>query len=286
MLERCAGNGGRGSRTHRAATAMERYTADSHTAAHLNSATFEPPRQSEPRQQWSGAPVPNHGRRTTTTDRTPTTTIRAATVMERCAGDSPRTPATGNDGCLESCPPITIPPAMPGAPLAYFLTFGTYGSRLHGDARGTVDRNHRVLGEDPLPRDDFRRGFELRGMKGEAFSISPAARTVLERTFREVCEFRDWQLMALNIRTEHIHAVVAADASPLSVLHTLKAYGTRALRARRIVGADSQVWARHGSTEYAWNEDDVAAVVEYTLNRQGADLPGSDRRNWEMGGAD
>src|SRR2546421_11369035 len=39
-------------------------------------------------------------------------------------------------------------------PLAYHITWGTYGTRLHGDGRGTVDREHNeygtpVLGPDP-----------------------------------------------------------------------------------------------------------------------------------------
>ena len=42
---------------------------------------------------------------------------------------------------------------MPAA-LARHITWGTYGQRLHGDARGTVDREHNeygrpVLGSDP-----------------------------------------------------------------------------------------------------------------------------------------
>jgi hypothetical protein len=49
-------------------------------------------------------------------------------------------------------------------PLAYFLTFGTYGSWLHGDVRGSKDPRHNTLGDIPLPRDDFRRQRELRLM--------------------------------------------------------------------------------------------------------------------------
>jgi hypothetical protein len=30
-------------------------------------------------------------------------------------------------------------------PLAYHITWGTYGTRLHGDERGTVDRSANVL---------------------------------------------------------------------------------------------------------------------------------------------
>jgi hypothetical protein len=34
-------------------------------------------------------------------------------------------------------------------PIAYHITFGTYGTRLHGDPRGTVDRSMNRPG-DPI----------------------------------------------------------------------------------------------------------------------------------------
>lgn len=48
---------------------------------------------------------------------------------------------------------------MPATPLAYHITFATYGIRLHGDERGTADREHNcpgvpILGTD-APREDF-----------------------------------------------------------------------------------------------------------------------------------
>ena len=42
---------------------------------------------------------------------------------------------------------------MPDRPLAYFLTFTTYGTWLHGDGRGSVDREHNQPGE-PWPEPD------------------------------------------------------------------------------------------------------------------------------------
>jgi hypothetical protein len=38
---------------------------------------------------------------------------------------------------------------MDARPLAYHITFGTYGTRLHGDERGTVDRAMNKPG-DPI----------------------------------------------------------------------------------------------------------------------------------------
>ena len=164
---------------------------------------------------------------------------------------------------------------MPGPALASFLTFVTYGSRLHGDERGTVDRHHTERGTPHLPRDDFRRRYQRGLMHQEPFVITAEIRACIEQAFAEVAEHRQWTILALNIRLEHVHIVIAADIRPDLVSNTLKAYGTRALRSAGLITQDRKVWARHGSTGHQWEESDVAAAVDYTANQQGADLPGA-----------
>ncbi|HEX9659180.1 MAG TPA: hypothetical protein VGA18_02730, partial [Rhodothermales bacterium] len=44
----------------------------------------------------------------------------------------------------------------PTAPLAYLITFTTYGTWLHGDERGSVDPGHSIPGTPPLERDAHR----------------------------------------------------------------------------------------------------------------------------------
>jgi hypothetical protein len=41
----------------------------------------------------------------------------------------------------------------PGLPLAYFITFSTYGSWLHGEEKGSVDRAHNLPGTPYLEAD-------------------------------------------------------------------------------------------------------------------------------------
>ncbi|MGH9840991.1 MAG: hypothetical protein ACREEM_19730 [Blastocatellia bacterium] len=38
-------------------------------------------------------------------------------------------------------------------PLAYLITFRCYGTWLHGDERGSVDRDHNIYRTPFLPRD-------------------------------------------------------------------------------------------------------------------------------------
>jgi REP element-mobilizing transposase RayT len=168
-------------------------------------------------------------------------------------------------------------------PLAYLLTFGTYGSWLHGDRRGSKDPRHNTLGTPVRGHSDFLRDFEKDRLKPSPVVINPPLRRVLEASFQETCQHRGWQLLAMNVRRQHVHIVVTASDvhSPERILNDLKAYGTRAARHAGLVGYDGNLWARHGSTRWLMAPPDVEAATEYVEHWQGADLPGSSWRSWK-----
>lgn len=164
---------------------------------------------------------------------------------------------------------------MPSAPLAYFLTWTTHGSWLHGDERGSIDRH--TSGPTLLRRDDFLARFERREM-GAMYvpKTDSTMRTAIERAVAEVCQVRGWTLIALNVRTTHIHAVVSAPGTaPERVLNDFKTWSTRSLRSLGLVGVRTKLWTRHGSTRYLWREEDVLRVRDYVLYHQGTELPGT-----------
>ena len=164
------------------------------------------------------------------------------------------------------------PTDAPDAETAYFITFSTYGSWLHGDERGSVDAQHNVPGTPVLPAE---RGFEeadRAAMSGEPFSLDDDRRPVVLRAIREVCEHRGWRLDAANVRTQHVHLVVVADDKPEKLLNDFKAYATRRLREASLTGPDDRVWSRHGSTRYLNDAASLDAAVAYVVERQGEDL--------------
>ena len=97
-----------------------------------------------------------------------------------------------------------------GRPAAYFLTYTAYGTRLHGDARGTVDRSHVLPGSPLLDANPPRVHRERAGMRFPPMYSSVPHRNAVELATREVAAVREWELKALNVRTNHVHAVVAA----------------------------------------------------------------------------
>lgn len=158
-------------------------------------------------------------------------------------------------------------------PEAYMITFRCYGTWLHGDKRGSVDRRfHNKYGEPKIPKCPLEKTSQ-RAAKQPPYSLGQAERRIAREVIREVCDFRGYILHALNVRTNHIHVVVGCADRPEKVMNTFKAYVTRKLRSRKLIGPNRKVWSRHGSTKYLWTEDQADEAVQYVLYGQGDDLP-------------
>ena len=165
------------------------------------------------------------------------------------------------------------------APLAYFITFTTYGTWLHGREPGSVDREHNIPGTPILPPDqDLAR--EMRSaMRQEAYMLDELQRAVLLRTIKEVAAYRKWKLWAAHVRTNHVHVVITAECKPEKVMIDLKAWCSRRLREARSESADRDRWTQHGSTRYLNDEESFNAAVKYVIDDQGAPMELLDYRN-------
>jgi REP element-mobilizing transposase RayT len=152
--------------------------------------------------------------------------------------------------------------------MALLLTWRTYGTWLPGDARGYMDETRNAHGEPFKGADVFLENAARGQMAQAPFELSPSLRLTADRCLREACKFRDWTLLALNVRTNHVHVVVATGGSSKGLIETLKARVTRVLREEGVVAPEQKVWARGGSARLLWDEEGVAAAVDYVLNRQ------------------
>jgi len=147
--------------------------------------------------------------------------------------------------------------------LAYFLTWTTYGTWLHGNPKGSVDRHNAACGmEFHPPNRDWEQASRNR-MKHPKVVLSPKARKVVERTVCQHCEYRAWELIAVNCLPTHIHLIVSADeVTPERVMTELKAYATRALRREKLI-EKGKVWTRGGSTRYLHSESALNSTIRY-----------------------
>jgi REP element-mobilizing transposase RayT len=154
-------------------------------------------------------------------------------------------------------------------PSAYFITFSCYGARNHGAEKGSVDRDNNQHGTPVLPEDIVRYEFETDRMDQPPYLMDEMRRIIVLQTIREVSEFRKWELFAVHVRSNHVHVVVRADASPEKVMNDYKAYSSRRLNEAGIDGHNRKRWSRHGSTIYLWTAMLVEEKVHYTLHEQG-----------------
>jgi REP element-mobilizing transposase RayT len=158
-------------------------------------------------------------------------------------------------------------------PLAYLITFRGYGTWLHGDSRGSVDRFHRVFGTPMLPPNRQRRQYKQSLLAQRPVKLDSGRRAAVERGIRETCTVRKWQLWACNIRTNHVHSVVSANCKPEPILSALKANATRTMREAGCWHSERSPWAYRGSKRYLWTEKQLLDAIAYVLYDQGEPLP-------------
>jgi REP element-mobilizing transposase RayT len=158
------------------------------------------------------------------------------------------------------------------APLAYFLTWHTYGTWLHGDEQGSVDPRNNIVGDPFIATNEARRRSEQSRLQHPPVRLDSADRTIVQNTILEVAAHRRWRVLALHVRTTHVHVVVSANAKAERVLNDFKSYATRRLREAGRIAIDTKLWSRHGSTRYVWNDSQVLSKIDYVVNAQGTSL--------------
>lgn len=158
-------------------------------------------------------------------------------------------------------------------PLAYLITIRTFGTWLHGDERFSIDMHddYNIYGAPRRAKNSNLQRLMSENMKAPAFVLDDIQRKAVHEAIQEVCVNRHYRCHALNVRTNHAHAVVAAQVKPEKIADTFKAYATRKLRREHLVRYDAQVWSRGRSRRYLWKSHHVGAAIDYVLYCQGDD---------------
>ena len=152
-------------------------------------------------------------------------------------------------------------------PLAYFLTWTTYGTWLPGDSRGWVNRHRKggVIVETPCPAlESYARDL----MKDPPVVLDLKMREAADAAMRQACRELRWTIHALDVRSNHVHVVVTAcNARPGKVMGILKVRGTQALNALRLGGDRDRWWTRDGSKRILTTPAFVEAAIQYVLSQ-------------------
>ena len=162
-------------------------------------------------------------------------------------------------------------------PLAVFFTFRCYGTWLHGDERGSVDRHNKAYGSPRIERNSNWQKHNEGALLHPPVSLDAARRRSVEKAIRDCCAKRGWTILAINVRTNHVHVVVAIGVkTPKNVLIALKANATREMREDGLWSDEHSPWADKGSKRNLWNERSVWEACNYVNNEQGDKLPDFD----------
>src|SRR5262249_16941762 len=157
-------------------------------------------------------------------------------------------------------PMRTDPGDIPMAdPLAYFLTWTTYGTWLPGDERGWVEKRGQFR-----PPNARLEAAARSLLKEEPCVLDPEQRRLVEEIIAKHCAIRGWHLHVVNCRTQHVHVVVTASAPPKIVRDQFKAWCTRRLKELQGSGnADPgqlvrvHWWTEGGSTRSLNDEESL-----------------------------
>ena len=157
-------------------------------------------------------------------------------------------------------------------PLAYFLTWTTYGTWLHGEARGqgSVDRHHNDFGTAFVSPNAGMQHAAAARMTHPAYTLDASARCIVLAALQALAREKIWTLHAAHIRSNHIHLVMTAPREPGRLMSDLKARASRDLS--RSGDSSAKRWTRHGSTRHLFTEESRDRAVRYTLHEQGVPL--------------
>ncbi len=150
-------------------------------------------------------------------------------------------------------------------PLAYHITFGTYGTRLHGDPRGTVDRTLNNPGDPIIGADGGWQRIERSRLNFPPVVLSDELRRFADSIVPNLCERGGWTFHACATRPDHVHVLLSTDREGKAVRSWLKRWLGEALCKRWPLPDGAGWWAKGGSVKWVWQDRYFHNVRKYIL---------------------
>lgn len=154
-------------------------------------------------------------------------------------------------------------------PLAYHITFGTYGARLHGDSRLTVDRRRNEYGESFIGRNDRWAQDEAARKRFDLVSLHIDQRLFVESAIPAICARGGWEYRIAACQHDHVHILLSTDREGKSVRKWLKRWLGEVLAEKFTSPIGCSWWAEGGSVKWIWKNEYFHRAFEY-IERQRA----------------
>ncbi|NOZ40882.1 MAG: hypothetical protein GXP24_11740 [Planctomycetes bacterium] len=88
---------------------------------------------------------------------------------------------------------------------SWHITFGTYGTRLHGSRRPTVDKQHNELGTPFLPTNAKQESLVRQSMVFPPHFLGQQERLFIEQHLPTTCERGGWSFRIAADSSDHVH---------------------------------------------------------------------------------
>jgi len=155
-------------------------------------------------------------------------------------------------------------------PCAYFLTFRTYATWLHGDTRLSVDPEHNVYGTPRIKENpNLEKVMRSECLEDKFIMNAKHRKTVLESII-DTCEYNHWHLHAAHVRSNHAHIVLRSDMAGKLTRTRIKIYATKFLkRDHSELTQRKNFWSEGGSAKEIWRPEFLFPTMHYVIEEQG-----------------
>ena len=146
--------------------------------------------------------------------------------------------------------------------LAYHITWGTYGTRLYGDPRETVDRQHNRFGETVPGYDEHRWEREKSLLKFAPVIFTRRHMRIVESLLPTICQRGGWDHRTGACGPDHVHEFLFSRNDPETIRRLFKRWLGQELTALLKgepgcpqPGTSATCWAECGSIRWIFQED-------------------------------
>ncbi|MEE9129996.1 MAG: transposase [Phycisphaerales bacterium] len=133
----------------------------------------------------------------------------------------------------------------------WHITFGTYGARLHGGERPTVERDQNRRGERFQRENHALFAAERSAMSHSAVFLTTPHQRFIQQTVPGICERGGWELRVCSAGNDHVHILLDIDRTVhgQKVRELLKRWLSQSLNQHFGEPASGRWWAKAGSTK-------------------------------------
>ena len=151
---------------------------------------------------------------------------------------------------------------------AYHITFGTYGTRLHGDPRGTVDREHNEFGTHVLGYDEHRWEQEKENLKFPPVILTREQMRLVEELIPIICQRGHWIYRTCAAGPDHVHVILTSEHDPETIRRLLKRWLSQEMSARYCLPDGAVWWAECGSIRWIDSESYYKNATDYVMRQR------------------